>query len=219
MDQAFHDSISESFGEELAAASSKKVPIVTCTVEDVLTEADVSAYVEKSGQLPAVKSDEKDVQTLRAKHHQVARLLALGLPEGIVAHLTGYSEGWLTTLKNSPSMIELIAHYRLPGDNAAAIIGEKLRFLADLSLEKAIEAVQADEFDFNQLLAAIKLGADRSNNGPMSKLGVEHIHHLDDESVRKIAETARRVNQSRIVDVQAVRQSLPAPERKPDADA
>lgn len=215
---ALMDSISEELGAELAAAGQKKVPIVTCTVESILAEADLAHYVERSGQLPAVKTDEKDVQTLRAKHHQVARLLAIGIPEGIVSSLTGYSASWITTLKNSPSMVELISHYRAPGDNAAKIIGEKLRMLADLSLEKAIEAVMADEFDANQLLAAIKLGADRSGNGPMSKVEVGHVHSLDEETVQKIAATARKKNSERIIDIQAVRQALPAPSGDTDAN-
>ena len=218
---AILEGLDEELGNSFASAGSKKVPIVTCTVEGPpLTEADLAHYVERCGQLPATKSDEKDVQTLRAKHHQVARLLALGLPEGIVANLTGYTESWLTTLKNSPSMVELISHYRAPGDTAARIIAEKLRFLADLSLEKAIEAVQADEFDGNQLLAAIKLGADRSNNGPMSKVEVGVVHSLDEETVQKISETARKKNSSRIIDVEAVRLALPAPQGdEPDVDA
>ena len=49
---------------------------------------------------------------------------------------------------------------------------------------------------------------------------VEHEHHfgLDDETVKKLAETARRVNQDRIIDITAVRKQLPSlPNEEPDA--
>lgn len=213
-----HDLISEEIGEQLAQAGQAKCPAVTCTIEDVLTEDDIAAYCEASGNLPAVKSDEKDIALIRARHHQVARYLAAGLAEGIVAQLTGYTPAYISTLKQAPNMMELIAHYKLPGDNATKAIAEKLRLLADMSLERAIAAVEAGEFDNNQLLAAVKLGADRSNNGPMSKVDHSVTHSLDEEQVRKLADSARKRNAGRIIDISAVRQALPAPRRE-DQDA
>jgi hypothetical protein len=209
-----HDLISEEIGEQLAQAGQSKCPAVTCTIEDVLTPEDISAYCEASGSLPAVKSDEKDVATLRARHHQVARYLAAGLAEGIVAELTGYTAPYISTLKQAPNMLELIAHYKLPGDNATKQIAEKLRLLADMSLEQAIQKVTEGDFDNNQLLAAIKLGADRSNNGPMSKVDHSVTHSLDEEQVRKLADSARKRNADRIIPIEAVRQALPAPRRE-----
>lgn len=217
MDQSFMDSISDTIGEELAAAALSKVPAVTCTVEDELTEDDLRRYVERAGNLPATKSDEKDVATIRARHQQVARLLALNMPESVVALMSGYTAAYLSTLKNSPSMIELIAHYKMPGDNATKMIAEKLRLVADMSLEQLMSKLEAGEVDVNQLLAAIKLGADRSNNGPMAKVDHLHTHILDEEQAKKLAESSRRVNAGRIIDITAVRQSLPSPTRQDDA--
>lgn len=212
-----YELISEGIGEELAAGSSDRVPAVTCTIEgDPLTEEDIARYVSKEGSLPAVKSDEKDIASLRARHHQVARLLAAGLSEGLVAELTGYKVAWISTLKNNPSMLELISHYRAPGDQATRAIAEKLRLLADLSLNQIIAKIEAGDADVNQLLAAVKLGADRSNNGPMAKVEHNHIHGLDEEQARRLHESARKVNSGRIIDITAVRKSLPAPEL-PDA--
>lgn len=213
------ENILEGIGEEIAAASSDRVPIVTCTVEDILHEADLAEYCQRSGNLPAVKSDEKDLSTLRARHHQVARLLATGLPEGVVAELTGYQVSTVSTLKQSPSMLELIAHYRMPGDNATKEIAEKLRLVGDMSLERLIAKIEADEMDNNQLLAAAKLGVDRSNNGPMAKFEHTHVHGLDENQMRRLNDSARKTNAGRIIDIQAVRQSLPAPPESKADDA
>ena len=211
-----YDSISADIGEALAEAGQSKVPAVTCTIEDELQPEHLAEYVERVGNLPAQKSDEKDLATLRARHHQVARLLALNLPEGLVAELSGYTAAHISTLKNSPAMIELINHFRAPGDNATKIMAEKLRLLADMSIEQLFTKLEAGEVDVNQLLAAVKLGADRSNNGPMSKVAHDHMHSLNEEQVADLAATARRRNAGRIIDITAVRGALPAPKQEGD---
>lgn len=212
-----YSAISEEIGEELAA--SNRVPVVTCTIEGELTEEDIAEYCEKSGDLPAQKSDEKDLVTLRARHHQVARFLAMGLPESLVAELTNFKAPYISTLKLSPSMQELISHYRAPGDNATKLMTEKLRLLSHMSIEQLIVKVQNGELDVNQLLASTKLGADRSNNGPMAKVEHAHTHSLDERQVQKLAESSRKRNAERIIDISAVRSSLPAPEqREEDGD-
>lgn len=220
MDSMLYDSISEELGEAIEEAASTRVPVVTCTIDKELQPEDLAYYCEKSGDLPAQKSDEKDLATLRARHHQVARLIALGLPESLVSTLSGYKAAYISTLKQSPSMIELVSHYRAPGDNATKMIAEKLRLLADMSLEQAIQKVAAGQMDANQLLAAIKLGADRSNNGPMAKVEHAHHHSLNEEQVSKLAETARKRNAERIIPIEAVRSNiaaLPAPTQESDS--
>jgi len=209
------DSISAELGENLQIAGERKVPIVTCTVEDVLGPEDIAAYCSKSGNLETTqKSDQKDLSVLRAKHHSVARYLATGIPEGLVAELTGFTPAYISTLKNNPSMIELVAHYRAPGDNATRQIAEKMRTIGEAALER-IET-ELPSASMNELIQIAKLGADRSNNGPMSKVDVAHTHTIDLERVAQFAADARRRNQDRIVDISAVRQSLPAPRAADD---
>lgn len=208
---ALPENILEGIGEVIAESSSDRVPFVTCTIEDVLQPEDMAGYVNADGNLPARKSDEKDIAVIRARHHQVARLLAQGLGEGIVAELTGYQASYVSTLKQAPNMIELIEHYRLPGDTATKAIGEKLRLVADMSLERLVEKIEANDLDNNQLLAAAKLGADRSNNGPMAKVEHQHTHGIDEKQLRRLNDSARQVNRERIIPIDAVRQALPAP--------
>jgi hypothetical protein len=213
------DSIGADVGEALRVAGQRKVPMVTCTIEGALDETDIAAYCEQVGDLATtVKSDEKDVAVLRARHHQVARLLATGLPEGIVADLTGYEHTYLSNLKLTPSMAELISHYRQPGNQAVELLAEKLRVVADMSIERLIENIEKNDLDNNQLLAAAKLGADRVGNGPLAKVEHAHIHMLDGDQVERLARSAREESRPRIIDVTAVRQTLlPAPEKDEDA--
>ena len=113
-------------GEALAlsAEPDEKAP-VTCTIEFALLPEHLADYADGHGNLASTqKSDEKDVQALRARHHGVARLLAEGVPEGVVAELSGYTGPYISTLKNNPAMIQLIEFYRSPKTDAAKVIGE-----------------------------------------------------------------------------------------------
>lgn len=205
------DLMTDGIGEALAAAGSHKVPIVTCTIEEVLGPEHIAEYLAASGNLAtAQKSDAKDVSTLRARHHAVARLLAAGLPEGIVAQMSGFDTAYLSTLKSNPSMVELINIYRAPGNNAAKLIEEKLRTVGDAALDRILE--ELPNMNAQELLAAAKLGTDRSGNGPQSKVAHEHVHVLDPSKVAALADSARRTNQPKIIDINAVRKSLPAPD-------
>jgi hypothetical protein len=71
-----------------------------------MTREDLAALQKKSA------STLGHVMKLRDSHHKVARLLASGMNQSEVAAMTGYSANRMSLLANSPTMIELIAHYR-----------------------------------------------------------------------------------------------------------
>ncbi|HET7713668.1 MAG TPA: hypothetical protein VFK94_05190, partial [Patescibacteria group bacterium] len=163
------------------------------------------------------KADEKDVQALRARHHGVARLLAEGVPEGVVAELSGYTPAYLSTLKNNPAMVQLIEFYRQPKTEIARLMGEKLRVLADASIDEMMKrlAEDASKIGFSELATAAKLGFDRSGNGPNSTVTNINEHRIvASEELVELQREARRREASRIVDVSVVRDALPAPEEK-----
>lgn len=211
------DLMTEEISAELGNALGPKVPVVTCTIEEVLQPEHIAEYLSVCGKLETTqKSDEKDVASLRARHHSVARLLATGMPESTVADLTHFTTEYLSTLKNNPSMIELINHYRSPNNAVVEIIAERLRTVGHAALERLAEEIP--EMDHHALIATAKLGVDRSGNGPMSKVAHEHTHILDPTKIAALAESARKQNAERIVSVSAVRRALPAPRSSEDAD-
>jgi len=211
------DLMTDEISAELNNALGHKIPAVTVTVEGVLQPEHIAEYLSACGNLATTqKSDEKDVASLRARHHSVARLLAAGIPEGTVADLTQFDSAYLSTLKDNPSMIELINHYRAPNNAVVEVIAERLRTVGHAALEKLAEEIP--NMDHHALIATAKLGVDRSGNGPMSKVAHEHTHILDPAKVAALAESARRVNAERIVDVSAVRRALPAPRSSDDAN-
>lgn len=77
-------------------------PVEVLAIRPIVRE-DLSRLVgprDKSGAWPA---------KLRASHHRVAELLAMGFPLTDVALMTGYNYNRITTLARSPAMQELIA--------------------------------------------------------------------------------------------------------------
>lgn len=204
-------------GEALAlsAEPEDKGP-VTCTIEYSLLPEHLADYADGHGKLATTqKSDEKDVQALRARHHGVARLLAEGVPEGVVAEMSGYTAPYISTLKNNPAMIQLIEFYRSPKTDAAKMIGEKLRVVADMSINQIAERLETEpsKVTLSELTAVAKLGLDRSGNGPNSTVTNVQEHRLvASEEVLELTRTARKNEAARIVDVEAVRSVLPRKE-------
>lgn len=211
-----YSALNAAFAASLADSPAQRpsgVPkVITATIEFELLPENLADYAKRSGQLPKPQdSDVKDLNVLRARHHGVARLLAAGLAEGIVAELTNFSTGYIGVLKNSPSFVELLAHYRSPGNSAAELIAERLRVLGTAATERLLAKIEADELDANQLLAAAKLGHDRSGNGPQSTQHNINEHRIIDVAeIAKLTVQAREANRSRITDISQVRQVLPS---------
>lgn len=210
------DELISSVGDalELSAEPEKRQP-VTCVIEYGLLPEHLADYADQHGNLASTqKADEKDLSTLRARHHGVARLLAEGVPEGVVAEMCGYDNAYLSTLKKSPAMIELINFYRSPKNETAKVIGERLRMVADMGLAEIMERLsnKPGELSVAELAAVSKLGFDRSGHGPQSTVtNIEEHRLIPSDELRELARQARQSERGRIVEVSTVRNILPAP--------
>jgi hypothetical protein len=97
-----------------------------------LGEADlVAAAGPKTGHLQA-----NPIKALRDHHHQLARLLASGVPNVEAAAITGYSQSRISILKGDPSFRELLAYYR---ELKKEIFVDAQQRLAHLGLSAAAE--------------------------------------------------------------------------------
>lgn len=201
------EGLSEAFADSLAK-DTKAPAVVTCTIEEALTEEHLQDYAAQSGQLgTTVKAAEKDIRTLRAQHHSVARMLAEGIPESIVAEMCNYDKSYISLLKQNPAMIELIEHYRAPGNTSARLIGEQLRRVAGMSLEELETKLLHKELSANELLQLAKLGFDRSGHGPQSSVHQVTEHHVVDHAeLQRLYREAREADAGYIVNPADVRQ-------------
>jgi len=213
--------LTEAFAATLDAEPQPKTPaLVTAQIERGLLPEDVRRYMDEHGNLTTtVKAEQKDIRLLRERHHSVARLVAEGVPQEVVAAITQYTAPYISTLLQAPAMVQLVEHYRSNGNAAAQHIGENLRVVAGMSLERLREKVEMDQLSNNELLAAAKLGYDRSGHGPSSSLHAIHEHHLvPPEEIAARHAAAKLRDKEYIIHPEQVRPALqlPAPN---EADA
>jgi hypothetical protein len=199
-----------------------KPTMTTCTIEGSLEPEDLRALLQDTNDLQ-VTDDPTDLKKIREKHHHVARNIANGLSNRLVAQICGYDESYLSILLNNPSMVELVELYRIQGGAGAMLATEKLKTVGLKALEKLDAKIDADELNNQELLGAAKLGLDRSGHGPQSTqktIGEQHI--FDHVKLHELNQEARRRNAASIIPQEAVRESLkqlPPPEESSDADA
>lgn len=194
--------------------------IITCTIDGFLEPSDITcllrsdgAKAEQIGNLVAPSTAQRiDPKRIREKHHSVARLAAAGLPQTLIAQFSGYTQSYLSTLMASPSMQELIGHYRAQNGAAAEVIGEKLRTVGMMALDKLETKLTSEEIAVNELVAISKLGLDRSGHGPSQRIDHNHQHTVvAPEEVQRLNDLARRSSNARILPRPQVIEHAPAP--------
>jgi hypothetical protein len=82
---------------------------------------------------------------LRHSHHQMARLIAIGTKVADVALITGYSPGYISSLKGDPAFAELISHYHEKQDEIFVDAIKRLKELGLVALEVALERISTDD--------------------------------------------------------------------------
>lgn len=200
--------------------------IITCTIEGILEEDDIHAILAgrvgpaESGSsnsgghsVPVEVDDPRSLKRIKERHHSVARLIASGVSQTLVAQFSGYDEQYLSVLLNNPAMTELITLYRIEYGKSSEIIAEKLRSVGTQALERIEERIPS--MDDNALVQTAKLGLDRSGHGPTSTVNkLEEKHIIDHAEIARLNIEARRQSASYIVPVNEVRKSLPTPEKE-----
>lgn len=204
--------------EGLVLPEATPAKIITCTIEGALEMEDIVALTSISApsenRLAGTETEliAGDIKKVREKHHMAARLLASGLDQGIVAKITGYTEGYFSTLLKAPAMVELVGFYGAKYENAAEVIHAKLTGAGLAALEKLVEKLDADELTENGLLNLSKLGLDRGGFGPTSTQQVRQVNHIVDHAeLQRVAKEARKGSSEYIVRETGLT-ALPAPE-------
>lgn len=114
------------------------------------------------------------LRSLRAAHHNAARMLAMGQSVEQVALMTGYSTSRIYTLKSSdPSFQALIEHYGAERSLELGEINELMLALGRTTLEELIEAMELtpEKFTLQQKMDLFELMAVKGRGAPGSKQG------------------------------------------------
>jgi hypothetical protein len=166
--------------------------IITCTVEGIVELEDLQALIADERPRTPDGASAGDITRIRERHHSVARLIASGMQQSLVASICGYTQPYLSLLLNNPSMEELIGFYRAQHINASEVITSRLRHVALDAVEDLATKLEAGELDPQELLGLAKLGLDRSGHGPQQKtLNVTEHHLLDHAELTRLNIAAR----------------------------
>lgn len=120
-----------------------------------ITEADLPRLInpDSLGTTPI------PIKTLRASHHNLAQLLARGIPDNEVSLITGYSPSRISILKSDPSFAEILASYREIREHVFVDTLERMKILGLSTLDELQERLETvpDKWTNRELMEMAEL--------------------------------------------------------------
>lgn len=146
----------------------------------ILEQAEATAY--------RPKVDTNAVQTMRVRHHQIARLLAMGKTPAAIGRIMDCSGATISNLEKSPAFQALLMEYMAMLDQNSIETVTRMRVLGNLGIDeltqRLAEPAKARDFKTNDLIEVIKLTADRTGLGPTSNKVVQLNGALSPADIR-----------------------------------
>lgn len=112
------------------------------------------------------------VQKIKHSHHEVARLIGIGMKQIDVSRITGYTTVTIHNLMNSPAFMDLVEHYSEMRDEAVMDIAGRLSVVASDALDVLHERINEegeDKMDSETLRKVTKDILDRAGHSPVSR--------------------------------------------------
>lgn len=153
-----------------------------------LQGADLAVLAEPRGVLAVAP------KTLRASHHNLARLLANGVRAVEASAITGFSQSRISVLQSDPAFKELIAHYKEVVESSFEDLTRQVAALgADAVGELRDRLLDSPEsFNNSLLLQVVTALLDRSGHGVMSKNRNENVNiTLSSEDLASLKNAAK----------------------------
>lgn len=145
---------------------------VPVSVEGVraLEEREIAA-VPENWEAPGRGQLAPTVQMLRAKHHEIARLLTVGMSVVEIAEVVGTTPTTVNRLRRTPAFADLLYSYMAQRDAAAVDIGARLKGVAALALDKLAERLEepAQLMPLDVLQKTAMGLLDRAGHSPVQK--------------------------------------------------
>lgn len=132
---------------------------------EVLRDIDPSDF---EGLNAPVGSAAPQIKALRAAHHQLAQLLAQGMPNAEAALVTGYSISRISILKADPTFQELLTHYSTQAEIIQIDVIKRMTALGVNSLETLQERLDdaPESFSNGALMDLAELMLVKGRAGP-----------------------------------------------------
>jgi hypothetical protein len=162
--------------EHLIPTATPSAPMEIIGLES-LEPIEAAALLEQAQELPyKPKIDTNNIQVMRVRHHQIARLLAIGHKPAQIARIMDCSATTINNLEKSPAFQALLMEYMNTLDKAAIDTVTRMRVLGALTLDELTSRIadpaRARDVKVSDLVEVVKLTADRTGNGPQSSKSV-----------------------------------------------
>ena len=174
-----------------ATGAGRRASPINATIAREISEEDILKMAEPNSIKPQA------IQSLRQSHHTLARLLAIGTPEGDIALITGYSISRISILKGDPTFAELLKYYEgveAEGYKVArADMHLRLSSLGFDTLEVLHERLldAPEKFSVKELAQIVELTADRIGHGKTSTVNNNVQHSVAPETLAAIRSAAQ----------------------------
>jgi hypothetical protein len=135
-----------------------------------LTQDDVLQLME-----PPVVESLPSIPQIKHQHHQIAALIAKGSRNQEISAITGFSPSYISMLKSSPDMKELVAYYAEQAEQRTVDALARLRAIGIASAEELQHRLNEspEKFSTNQLMDLIEVGLIK----PMAAAAVSGSFH------------------------------------------
>lgn len=85
---------------------------------------------------PEVAAPRPTLSAIRHSHHQLARLIASGMPQVQIGLTLGYSQTYISNIKHDPAFTELVEHYAANREQIFVDVLERMKILGMNTLEE-----------------------------------------------------------------------------------
>ena len=146
----------ESLSLGSARGGKKQEQAVTFDIVRALTEADLEDIVNP----PAVADAPCIIREIKAQHHTLASLIAMGTSGVEISLLTGYSPSYISNIKNDPAMAELIAYYATQEEQRRVDGMRRLHDLGVAGIEELQQRIDSEpeKWTKRELMELVTLG-------------------------------------------------------------
>ena len=129
----------------------------------------------------------RGVAKMKARHHEIARVMAAGAKDTEISHVLEVSLGTLHRLRRSPAFQQLLFSFMAARDLEAVSMADRLQHGAALALERITEVLEDESKPVPlNALKDITFGLlDRAGYNPTTKIQAQTLH-LTAEDVQKI---------------------------------
>lgn len=138
----------------------------------VLTEVEAQVLAQRQiGTKPRAATSSYTTDTVKVRHHAIARLLAAGHKKADITRIMGVGNAVLAVLERSPAFQALVLEYMNMMDKHAIESHTRLKILGNLGIDELTErlASKPSTIKTGEVLEIVKLAADRTGLAPTSK--------------------------------------------------